>query len=143
MSRRKINFIADVCIAVSNMGTCNRKKVGAVFYNDDYEILTSGYNGSPRGFDHCNDKGCIIENGHCVATTHAEQNAIVQAAKNGISLKDSNIFVTLFPCFTCTKLLINLGVKSITYIVEYLSEDTDRNKEYFKKAKIKVNKYER
>ena len=111
----------DIAKVVSSRSTCPRKSVGAVIVRDR-TILSTGYNGSIRGMPHCNDVGCLIENGHCIATVHAEVNAIVQAAKNGVNIDDAAVYVTASPCWNCFKLLANAGVKRIVYGEFYRDE---------------------
>lgn len=95
--------------------------VGCVFVSrEGHTILSTGYNGSPRNLPHCYEVGCDLdESGHCVRTIHAEINAIVQAARDGISLKDSEVYSTMFSCYVCFKAIANVGVKTIYYDVEY------------------------
>jgi dCMP deaminase len=109
----KHEYISQITEVVASKATCNRAMVGAVFVNDDYEILSTGYNGAPRGMNHCGGDDHLMDNGHCVRTVHAEMNAIVQAAKRGTALRGSILYCTHTPCFICAKLLINLGVKEI------------------------------
>jgi dCMP deaminase len=99
---------------VATRSTCDRKHVGAVMVRDRM-ILATGYNGSIRGLPHCDDDGHMMEDGHCVRTVHAEANAIVQAARNGIRLEAADIYVTASPCFGCFKLIANAGVKRIVF----------------------------
>lgn len=138
----KIDYIMDICKLVATRSTCNKKSVGAIFVNKDYEILTTGYNGSPKGFRHCKDYSCIIDdNGHCIATIHAEQNAIIQAVKHQINLKDTILFVTWFPCFNCIKLLVGLGISKIIYLEEY--DNNILSLSYLSQANIEVQKYDK
>ena len=81
---------------VATRSTCDRKHVGAVIVRDKM-ILTTGYNGSIRGLGHCDDEGHLMEDGHCVRTVHAEANAIVQAACNGVRVDGADIYVTASP----------------------------------------------
>ena len=99
---------------VATRSTCDRKHVGAVIVRDKM-ILTTGYNGSIRGLPHCDDEGHMMEDGHCVRTVHAEANAIVQAARNGVRLDRSDIYVTASPCFGCFKLAANSGLTRIVF----------------------------
>lgn len=99
---------------VATRSTCERKHVGAVIVRDKM-ILTTGYNGSIRGLAHCDDEGHMMEDGHCVRTVHAEANAIVQAARNGIRLDGADIYVTASPCFGCFKLIANAGLRRIAF----------------------------
>tara|TARA_Y100000287_G_scaffold175401_1_gene165099 strand:+ start:28 stop:369 length:342 start_codon:yes stop_codon:yes gene_type:complete len=88
--------------------------VGAVIVREK-TILSTGYNGSIKGLPHCDEVGCEMVDGHCVRTTHAEANAIVQAAKNGIQINQSEIYVTASPCYDCFKLIANAGINVIYY----------------------------
>jgi dCMP deaminase len=104
--------------AVAARSTCDRAFVGAVFVRDK-RILTTGFNGSPSGQEHCDEAGHLMVDGHCVRTIHAEANAIIQAALHGVSSKDATCYVTHFPCLSCTKMLINSGIVRIVYDVQY------------------------
>jgi dCMP deaminase len=99
---------------VSTRSTCPRKSVGAVIVRD-HTILSTGYNGSIRGLPHCADVGCQMEDGHCVATIHAEANAIIQAARNGVCIDGAECYVTASPCWSCFKMLANAGMTRILY----------------------------
>lgn len=99
---------------VATRSTCDRKHVGSVIVRDRM-ILATGYNGSIRGLAHCSDEGHLMEDGHCVRTIHAEANAIVQAARNGVRLDGSDIYVTASPCFGCFKMIANAGLKRIVF----------------------------
>ncbi len=99
---------------VATRSTCDRKHIGAVIVRDR-NILSTGYNGSIRGLPHCDEVDHMMENNHCVRTVHAEANAIAQAAKNGVSLNGTEIYITSSPCWTCFKLLANAGIMKIHY----------------------------
>ncbi|MFQ6674111.1 MAG: cytidine/deoxycytidylate deaminase family protein, partial [Fidelibacterota bacterium] len=86
-------YFMNIAQEVATRATCDRKKVGAVIVRDK-TILSTGYNGSIRGLPHCDEAGHEIENGHCVRTIHAEANAIVQAAKNGVTIDGGEIYIT-------------------------------------------------
>ena len=112
---------------VAERSTCTRAKVGAVIVRDK-NILATGYNGAPAGMPHCIDSGCLVYTSHtptgeveenCFRTIHAEINAIAQAAKNGASIRDADIYITHTPCIHCVKVLINTGIKRIFYEREY------------------------
>ena len=97
---------------------CKRKQVGALIVKDRM-IISDGFNGTPSGFDNC----CEDENGKTNwFVLHAEANAIVQAAKNGVSINKSEIFVTASPCYNCFKLIANSGIKTIYYDEFYRDE---------------------
>ena len=107
-------YFMDIAAQVATRATCDRKHVGAVIVRDR-TILSTGYNGSIRGMPHCDEVGHMMENGHCVATVHAEANAIIQAAKNGVSIDDATICTTASPCWPCFKLIANSGCVRIVY----------------------------
>jgi dCMP deaminase len=107
-------YFMQIAIQVSSRSTCNRKGVGAVIVRDR-TILSTGYNGSIRGLAHCNEEGHMMENSHCVRTVHAEANAIAQAAKHGVNVNNSSIYITASPCWTCFKLLANSGINEIIF----------------------------
>lgn len=105
----------------SHRSTCSsRIAVGAVVVNDLKQIIASGYNGAPRGIEHCNDVGCLMDDGgHCIRAIHAETNAIIQCAQNGVSTIATKVYVTHSPCFHCARHLIQAGVEEIIYAWEY------------------------
>ena len=107
-------YFMAIASEVATRATCDRKHVGAVIVRDKM-ILASGYNGSLRGLPHCDEEGHLMEDGHCVRTVHAEANAIVQAARNGMRLEDADIYVTASPCFGCFKLVANAGIRRIVF----------------------------
>ena len=111
----------DITLDVARRSTCNRAQVGAIIVKDK-RILTTGYNGAPKGLPHCLDEGCEIVEGHCVRTLHAEQNAIIQAALHGVSLAGGTIYTTHQPCATCAKMLINAGLVRVVYAGQYPDE---------------------
>ena len=104
----------DIARQVATRATCDRKHVGAVLMRDR-TILSTGYNGSIRGMPHCDEVGHLMENGHCVATVHAEANAILQAAKNGVRIDGATLYTTASPCWPCFKLVANSGCVRIVY----------------------------
>lgn len=114
-------YFMAIAREVATRSTCERKHVGAVIVRDKM-ILTTGYNGSIRGLPHCDDEGHMMEEGHCVRTVHAEANAIVQAARNGVRLDGAHIYVTASPCFGCFKLIANAGLQRIVFGEFYRDE---------------------
>ncbi|MDR3012878.1 MAG: cytidine/deoxycytidylate deaminase family protein [Chitinispirillales bacterium] len=114
-------YFMQIAVQVATRSTCDRKNVGAVIVRDK-TILSTGYNGSVRGMPHCDDAGHIMEDGHCIATVHAEANAIIQAAKNGVRIDGADIYVTASPCWDCFKLIANSGIKRISYLEFYRDE---------------------
>jgi len=114
-------YFMDIAEQVATRSTCDRKYIGAVIVRDKM-IQSTGYNGSMRGAKHCNEAGHLMENNHCVRTVHAEANAICQAARNGININNSEIYITASPCFTCFKMIVNSGIKKVYYKEFYRDE---------------------
>ncbi len=106
---------------VATRSTCDRKHVGAVVVRDRM-ILTTGYNGSVRGLPHCRDVGCMMVDGHCARTIHAEANALVQAARNGVRVAAADIYITASPCLSCLKLIANAGLRRVVFGEFYQDE---------------------
>ena len=117
-------FIGIAC-TVAKRSTCDRARVGAVLVRDR-NIIATGYNGSPRGLAHCDDIGHLMRDDHCIRTVHAEQNAIIQAAVNGVSTVGSTMYVTHFPCLHCSKTLINARVVRVVFQRDYPDLEADR-----------------
>jgi dCMP deaminase len=107
-------YFMNIATQVATRSTCDRKHVGAVIVRDK-TILSTGYNGSIRGMPHCDEVGHDLENDHCVATIHAEANAILQAAKNGVMIDGAELYTTASPCWSCFKLIANAGIGTIYY----------------------------
>jgi dCMP deaminase len=118
-------YFMSIAKEASTRSTCDRNFVGAVIVRDK-TILSTGYNGSIRKLEHCDEVGHDMENDHCVATIHAEANAIIQAAKNGVMLDGSEIYCTSFPCWNCFKLICNSGIKKIYYGKDYGDHKADK-----------------
>ena len=114
-------YFMKIAIQAATRSTCDRKHVGAVIVKDK-TILSTGYNGSIRNMPHCDDVGHMMENDHCVATVHAEANAIIQAAKHGTAIDGADIYITASPCWNCFKLIANCGIKRIYYLEFYRDE---------------------
>ena len=114
-------YFMEVARTVATRATCPRASVGAVIVRD-HRILTTGYNGAPHHVAHCTEVGCKIVNGHCLRTTHAEANAVVQGALHGVSLAGSTLYSTHQPCVGCSKLLISAGIVRIVYEEAYPDE---------------------
>ena len=136
----------EIAEVVAKRSNCCRRYVGAVIMKDNH-ILSAGYNGTPRGVRNCFEGGCPrcagkAESGtmldECLCT-HAEQNAICQAAYYGTAIAGSTIYITISPCLTCAKLIINAGVKEVVYGGDYAFLDTV--KKMFKDAGVKHRKY--
>jgi len=119
-------YFMKMAYLVSSRSTCLRRHVGAVLVKNKH-ILSTGYNGPPKGLKHCNVTGCLREKldvpsgeRHEICRgLHAEQNAIIQASVFGVSIKDSVLYVTNTPCVVCAKMLINAGVSEIKYDGNY------------------------
>ena len=107
-------YFMNIANEVATRSTCDRKHVGSVIVRDR-SILATGYNGSVRGLGHCDDEGHLMEDGHCVRTVHAEANAIVQAARNGMRIEGAGIYVTASPCWGCFRLIANAGLVRIVF----------------------------
>ena len=107
-------YFMNIARQAATRSTCDRKHVGAVIVREK-TILSTGYNGSIRGMPHCDDVGHLIENDHCVATVHAEANAIIQAAKNGVRIAGAELYTTASPCWNCFKLIANAGIRTVYY----------------------------
>lgn len=135
-------YFMKIAELAATRSTCLRRQVGAVIVKDK-KILATGYNGAPRGLRHCLDIGCLRdklsipsgERHELCRATHAEQNAIVQAALFGVSIKDSTLYSTTHPCILCTKLIINAGIKKITIKDGYPDK---MSKEMLKEAGVEI-----
>lgn len=135
----------EVTNAIAKRATCDRGRSGCVIVRDN-QILASGYVGSPTGFPHCDEVGhqmkkVLHEDGritqHCVRTVHAEQNALVQAARHGVSVEGATFYTKMTPCRVCAMLLINAGIKRI--VCERRYHDGKESEEMFKKAGIELS----
>lgn len=115
-------YFMDLAKHISTRSTCTRLQVGCVFVRDN-RILATGYNGSLPGRQHCTEVGCLVHNGSCIRTVHAESNAIAQAARHGVSLEDSWLYVTTLPCFNCYKNVLASGVSRVYYRSWYSKAD--------------------
>ncbi|TDT62384.1 deoxycytidylate deaminase [Fonticella tunisiensis] len=116
-------YFMQLAEMVATRGTCDRANVGAVIVNSDNRIVATGYNGSISGNPHCDEVGHTMRDGHCIATIHAEINALLYCAKEGIAVKNCTIYVTHFPCLNCTKALIQAGIKRLFYRHDYRVDD--------------------
>ena len=116
MSGRKswAQYYMDIARVVSTRATCPRKHVGCILVREKH-LIASGYNGSVSGLQHCTDIGCMMEDDHCVRTTHAEVNAVAQAARHGARTDGSTAYVTASPCWHCFKVLATAGVEHIVF----------------------------
>jgi len=138
-------YFMDMARLISTRSTCVRRQVGAVIVKDK-RVLTTGYNGSPKGTMHCEELGCMRVQQNIPSGTmhelcrgvHAEQNAVIQAAYFGISIDGGTVYTTTYPCSMCSKILINAGIKEVVYDDNYSDE---LSKKLFEETKIKVRKY--
>ena len=135
-------YFMEVCRAIAKRATCDRGRSGCVIARDN-QLLVTGYVGAPRGLPHCDDVGHQFkkvqhEDGsvsqHCVRTVHAEQNAICQAAKRGISIDGATLYCKMTPCRTCAMLIINCGIKRV--IAEKRYHDSADSIAMFKQAGV-------
>ncbi|MFR2844142.1 MAG: deoxycytidylate deaminase [Finegoldia magna] len=125
-------YFMDLALNVATRSTCDRAFVGCVLVNSDNRIVSTGYNGAISGNPHCDEVGHTLRDGHCIATIHAEMNALLYCAKEGIAVNGCICYVTHFPCLNCTKSLIQAGISKIYYheayrVDEYAIELLDRN----------------
>ncbi len=136
-------YFIEIMHAVGARSTCDRGRSGNLIVKDK-RIISSGYVGSPAGCKHCDEVGhemhtVIHDDGsqsrHCIRTTHAEQNSIAQAAKNGISTDGATMYCRMTPCYSCAKMIINAGIKRVVAENDYHA--SKRSKEIFKEAGIK------
>ncbi len=138
-------YFMEMAQLVSSRSTCMRRKVGAVIVKEK-RVLSTGYNGSPKGTKHCEELGCIRVKLNVPSGTrhelcrgvHAEQNAVTQAAYFGVSVDGATIYTTTYPCSMCAKILINAGIKEIVYSEGYAD---DLSKDLLTEAGIKIREY--
>lgn len=135
-------YFIEIMYMVGKRGTCDRGQVGSVITRDN-RILATGYAGAPSGIAHCDDVGHEMhtithddgrESQHCIRTTHAEQNAIVSAARHGVAVEGGTVYCKMTPCYTCAKLIINAGITRVVAAKDYHAGN--RSKEIFQEAGI-------
>ena len=122
-------FPMNITKMVAERSTCLRRKVGAILVRDK-RILTTGYNGAPKGFKHCSVVGCIRDQQNVSSGArhelcrglHAEMNALLQAASYGICIEGATLYSTTYPCSLCAKMLINAGIREIVVCEDYKDE---------------------
>jgi dCMP deaminase len=137
-------YFMQIARVVATRSTCLRRHVGAVLVKDK-RILTTGYNGAPRGLPHCLEVGCLREQlgipsgerQELCRGLHAEQNAIIQAAYYGVSIEGATLYCTHQPCITCAKMLINAGIKRIIFEEPYPDELAEQ---MLREAKVELIK---
>lgn len=137
-------YFLKIMDTVALRATCDRGLSGAVLVRDN-QILATGYVGTPAGIPHCDEVGhlmrtVVYEDGslheHCVATTHAEMNAIIQAAKNGVSTKGATLYCRMEPCLDCAKAIINAGIVRVVAQAPYHGAEITRS--WFEKTGIEL-----
>lgn len=137
-------YFMEIARVVGLRGTCDRGRNGAVIVKNK-RILTTGYAGAPMGLPHCDDIGHLMSDvissdgkisKHCIRTTHAEQNAIVQAALHGVSTEGATIYVKFEPCFQCAKMIINAGIKRV--VCERMYHAAELTRKFFKDAGVEL-----
>ncbi len=136
----------EITRLVASRSTCLRRQVGAVIVKEK-KILATGYNGAPSGLAHCLDVGCLrdklkIPSGQrheLCRGLHAEQNAIIQAAYHGVSIKGATLYCTNFPCIICTKMIINAGIKRVVYEKGYADPLA---RQMWEESEVTVEKFE-
>ena len=119
-------YFMEIAGIVAKRSTCLRRHVGALIVRDK-RILSTGYNGAPSGLAHCADLGCVREERKVASGErhelcrglHAEQNAIIQAAFHGVSIRDAVLYSTHLPCSICVKMIINAGIREVRYLEGY------------------------
>jgi dCMP deaminase len=132
----------DLAETVSARSTCIRARTGCVLVDQWNQVISTGYNGSPSGLPHCLDLGCTMVHGHCVRAVHAEQNAVCQAAKRGVSTAAATAYCTHEPCLVCGKLLIQAGILRIVYTIAYgPSEEQEVIRSMYRELFIKAGKH--
>lgn len=138
------SYFLEITDVVKKRSTCTRRQVGAVIVKDN-NLLASGYNGVPTKITHCSETGCLRdqlkvpsgERHELCRGLHAEQNAIIQAAKHGVSIDGGTIYTNTKPCSICTKMIINAGIRKIVYHVDYNDQLAD---DLLKETKIRLVK---
>lgn len=138
-------YFMNMADLVSTRSTCLRRKVGAVIIKEK-RVLSTGYNGAPRGLKHCGEVGCLREQNNIASGTrhelcrgvHAEQNAVIQAAYFGVSIKGGTIYTTAFPCVLCAKILVNAGIDEVVYKDDYID---DLSKSILEESKVLVRRF--
>lgn len=139
----------DLAVNLSKKSHCVRAKVGAVLTKDT-RIVSLGYNGPPAGTHNCDEEwpneGCPRDSkGSCSLALHAEQNAILYASKNNVSVENSTLYVTLSPCIACARIIFTTGIKKVYFLhsyAEYKGIPVDEGVEFLKKFGVEVIRYQ-
>lgn len=141
------DYFMKIANDVSERAICVKRKVGALIVKDN-RILTTGYNGAPKGFKHCTEETCLRKQMHVPSGQrhelcrglHAEQNAIIQAAVHGVSVEGGIMYCTYQSCVICVKMMINAGIKKLVYAGGYPDELA---MQMLKESKLRITKYEK
>ena len=132
------DYFMSIARIVAMRGTCDRLRAGAVLVKQK-RIISTGYNGSPPGLEHCDDVGHLLEEGHCIRTIHGEHNAILQAAAiSGASTEGATMYSKYNPCMHCAKYVVAAGIKRVVIGKLYRGENA---LEYLKSSGIEVTLY--
>ena len=123
-------YFMNIAKVAATRGNCSRRQVAAVIVRD-HRVISTGYNGTPRGVRNCCDGGCPRCSSNAPSGTalseclcsHAEENAIVQAACYGIAVKGATLYTTFSPCLQCAKMIINAGIAEVIYFQHYTIDD--------------------
>lgn len=142
--KKEDKWFLDLCNVIAERSSCSRRVVGAVLVRDGH-LLSSGYNGTARGLLNCDQGGCPLSDPHRKSghgllqgmCCHAEENAIVQAAYEGVSTKGATLYCKLLPCFLCAKMIINAGIKRVIYREDYADKTAFL---MFKQAKVSLRR---
>jgi dCMP deaminase len=145
MRMTRNEYYLVVLEAVRKRSTCDRGKSGAILVKNG-RLISTGYVGAPVGMPHCDEVGHLIElrhmerpytkesQRHCIRTVHAELNAILQAARFGISIEGAVMYCTMVPCYECAKAIVNVGLSRVIAVYPYQSQE--RTISLFKSRKI-------
>lgn len=137
-------YFMEITRAVARRATCDRGMSGAIVVKNK-KIIATGYVGAPKGLPHCDEVGHLFkkvideqgnQSNHCIRTTHAEQNAIIQAALHGVSTDSATLYCKMEPCLDCAKIIINAGIKRVVCEKKYHKAELTR--QFFKEAGIEL-----
>ena len=139
MAQRKSwdQYFIDMTYNVAERATCLRKKVGCILVKNN-KVIATGYNGAPRNFKHCTEVGCIMFDGHCIRTIHAEQNVLLQTGSNA---EGATMYCTSLSCDTCFKQILQVGIRRFVYIDEFGIYTIDNLKYWIKNSNIILEKW--
>lgn len=150
MSRPEFDDIyMDLAVKIAQRSHCIKRHVGAVLAKET-RIVSVGYNGPPAGTHNCDEEfgetGCALDSkGSCSLAIHAEQNAILYAAKNKVNVKGSTLYVSLSPCLSCARIIYSMGIKRVVYLnsyAEYKGLSSDEGLDFLQKFGVEIEKYQ-